>query len=143
MPESSPLFEKKCTGTKIFRTFSLKGLTKRVRQPRALSVEELQRLWTHLDGDTLTISIVAASLGLRASEMLGLRWEDFDWKSLRVKRCFSSFARMSGVMGTDDTLCLVGLWRDGTAKLLLPPIAQAWTICPSSQAGEKIDCELI
>jgi len=63
----------------------LKGLTKRVRQPRALSVEELQSLWTHLDEDTRTMSIVAASLGLRASEMLGLRWEDFDWKSLRVK----------------------------------------------------------
>jgi integrase len=63
----------------------LKGLTRRVRQPRALSVEELQSLWTHLDGDTRTMSIVAASLGLRASEMLGLRWEDFDWESLRVK----------------------------------------------------------
>jgi len=45
----------------------LKGLTKRVRQPRALSVEELQSLWTHLDEDTRTMSIVAASLGLRAS----------------------------------------------------------------------------
>ncbi|MGB7436277.1 MAG: tyrosine-type recombinase/integrase, partial [Candidatus Acidiferrum sp.] len=50
-----------------------------------MSVEELQSLWTHLDEDTRTMSMVAASLGLRASEMLGLRWEDFDWKSLRVK----------------------------------------------------------
>jgi integrase len=63
----------------------LKGLTKRVRQPRALSVEELQSLWSHLDEDTRTMSIVDASLGLRASELLGLRWEDLDWKGLRVK----------------------------------------------------------
>jgi len=63
----------------------LKGLTKRVKQPRALSVEELQSLWAHLDEDTRTMSMVDASLGLRASELLGLRWEDFDWKSLRVK----------------------------------------------------------
>src|SRR5216683_1016886 len=63
----------------------LKGLTKRVKQPRALSVEDLQSLWTHLDEDTRTMSMVDASLGLRASELLGLRWEDFDWKSLRVK----------------------------------------------------------
>ncbi len=63
----------------------LKGLTKRVKQPRALSVEELQSLWTHLDEDTRTMSMVDASLGLRASELLGLRWEDFDWKGLRVK----------------------------------------------------------
>jgi integrase len=29
--------------------------------------------------------MVDASLGLRASESFGLRWEDFDWKNLRVK----------------------------------------------------------
>jgi len=29
----------------------LKGLTKRVKQPRALSVEELQSLWAHLGED--------------------------------------------------------------------------------------------
>ena len=63
----------------------LKGLTKRVKQPRALSVEELQSLWSHLDEDTRTMSMVDASLGLRASELFGLRWEDFDWKGLRVK----------------------------------------------------------
>ena len=63
----------------------LKGLTKRVKEPRALSVEELQSLWSHLDEYTRTMSMVDASLGLRASELLGLRWEDFDWKGLRVK----------------------------------------------------------
>ncbi|HXY07216.1 MAG TPA: site-specific integrase [Terriglobales bacterium] len=63
----------------------LKGLTKRVKQPRALTVEELHSLWSHLDRDTKTMSMVAVSLGLRASELFGLRWEDFDWKGLRVK----------------------------------------------------------
>src|ERR1700739_484665 len=62
-----------------------KGLTKLLRQPRALSVDELRSLWSNLDADTRTMSIVDASLGLRASELLGLRWEDFDWKGLRVK----------------------------------------------------------
>jgi integrase len=63
----------------------LKGLTKRIRQPRALSVEELQSLWSHLDEDTRTMSMVDICLGLRASELFGLRWEDFDWKGLRVR----------------------------------------------------------
>jgi integrase len=63
----------------------LKGLTKRLRQPRALSVDELRSLWSNLDADTRTMSMVGASLGLRASELFGLRWEDFDWKGLRVK----------------------------------------------------------
>jgi hypothetical protein len=31
------------------------------------------------------MSMVDVSLGLRASELFGLRWEDFDWKGLRVK----------------------------------------------------------
>jgi integrase len=63
----------------------LKGLTKRVKQPRALTVEELHSLWSHLDDDTRSMSMVDVSLGLRASELFGLRWEDFDWKGLRVK----------------------------------------------------------
>ena len=63
----------------------LKGLTRRVKQPRALTVEELHSLWSHLDEDTRTMSMVDVSLGLRASELFGLRWEDFDWKGLRVK----------------------------------------------------------
>jgi integrase len=29
--------------------------------------------------------MVDVSLGLRASELFGLRWEDFDWNGLRVK----------------------------------------------------------
>ncbi|MHB8539875.1 MAG: tyrosine-type recombinase/integrase [Candidatus Acidiferrales bacterium] len=63
----------------------LKGLTKRTREPRALSVEELHKLWTHLDEETRIMSILATCLGLRASELFGLRWEDIDWKGLRVK----------------------------------------------------------
>lgn len=63
----------------------LKGLTKRTREPRALSVDELQSLWAHLDENTRTMSMVDTCLGLRASELFGLRWEDVDWKGLRIK----------------------------------------------------------
>jgi len=63
----------------------LKGLTKRRREPRALSVEELHKLWEHLDEDVRVMSMVDTCLGLRASELFGLRWEDIDWKDLRVK----------------------------------------------------------
>jgi integrase len=63
----------------------IKGLTKRAKEPRALSVEELQRLWKHLDDHVRTMSVVDVCLGLRASELFGLRWEDINWKDLRVK----------------------------------------------------------
>lgn len=63
----------------------LKGLTKRLKEPRALSVEDLQLLWRHLDTETRTMSTVCVCLGLRASELFGLRWTDIDWKGLRVK----------------------------------------------------------
>jgi len=49
----------------------LKGLTRRVRQPRALSVEELQSHWAHLDEDTRTMSMVDARLGFEQVNCLG------------------------------------------------------------------------
>jgi hypothetical protein len=55
--------------------FKLEGLAKRVKQRRALLVEEPESLWAHLDEDTRTTSMVAAALG-RASELHGLCREE-------------------------------------------------------------------
>ena len=94
-----------------------------------------QSLWAHLDQDTRTMSMVDASLGLRASEF-GLRWEDFAWEGLRVKiqrswvygrvcRAGSSSARyryMSAPKQTDSPgVCLSFIERRRTGS----PCAQA------------------
>lgn len=62
----------------------IEGSSKRLRQPRILSVKEFGRLLDALQEPIKTMCIVAACLGLRASELVGLQWGDFDWKALEV-----------------------------------------------------------
>ena len=62
----------------------VEGSSKRLRQPRALTIKEFRLLLNHLEEPFRTMCIVAACLGLRASELVGLQWGDFDWRSLQV-----------------------------------------------------------
>jgi integrase len=67
---------------------SIKGATKRTRQPRSLTVAEFQRFVQHLDEPFRTMALLCVCFGLRISEALALRWQDVDWlnKRLRVER---------------------------------------------------------
>jgi integrase len=62
----------------------VEGSSKRLKQPRILSVREFRLLVDHLHEPIRTMCIVSACLGLRASEVVGLQWGDFDWKNLEV-----------------------------------------------------------
>jgi len=57
--------------------------TKR-RKPRSLTVEEFQKVLSHLKEPLRSMTIVAVSLGLRASELLGLKWKHVDWLNSRL-----------------------------------------------------------
>ena len=52
--------------------------------PRIITVEEIRRLLEQLDPPYRTMVLIAASLGLRASEIMGLQWSDFDWANHTV-----------------------------------------------------------
>jgi integrase len=69
---------------------TIKGVPKRVRVPRSLTVEQFQRLLSVFNGDTCmrTMLLIAVSFGLRISELLGLKWSDVNWlnKTLRIER---------------------------------------------------------
>ncbi len=67
---------------------TIKGATKRIRQPRSLAVEEFQKFLPELEEPLRTIALVCVSFGLRISECLALRWSDVDWLNgkLRVER---------------------------------------------------------
>jgi integrase len=52
--------------------------------PRILTVLETRRLLEQIDAPYRTMVLVAASLGLRASEIMGLQWGDFDWANHSV-----------------------------------------------------------
>ena len=67
---------------------TVKGVSKRTRQPRSLTVEEFQTFVQHLSEPFRTIALVCVCLGLRISECLALRWADVDWlgSTLAVER---------------------------------------------------------
>jgi integrase len=58
---------------------TVKGASKRVRQPRSLTVEEFQKLLLHLGEPFRVMALLCCCLGLRISECLALRWSDVDW----------------------------------------------------------------
>ena len=63
----------------------IKGASKRIRQPRSLTVEEFQQLARELEEPFHTIALVCVCFGLRISECLALRWSDVDWLNVSVK----------------------------------------------------------
>jgi len=67
---------------------TIRGVTKRTRQPRSLTVDEFQRFLSHLEEPFTTVALLCCCLGLRISECLGLKWCDVDWLDgkLRVER---------------------------------------------------------
>ena len=56
----------------------------RLKKPRVLSPGEFQALLLELKEPLKTMVIVIACLGLRISELLGLKWCDVDWEQLTV-----------------------------------------------------------
>jgi integrase len=67
---------------------NVKGVTKRTRRPRSLTVAEFQKFVQHLDEPFRTVALLCCCLGLRISECLALKWADIDWLNgkLRVER---------------------------------------------------------
>jgi integrase len=67
---------------------TIKGASKRTRQPRSLTVDEFRHLLAHLEGAFRTMALVCVCFGLRISECLALKWSDVDWlhSRLRVER---------------------------------------------------------
>jgi integrase len=58
--------------------------SKRSKIPRVLTAEEFKELLNELAEPYRTMVLVAGCLGLRISEILGLRWGDIDWGNLAV-----------------------------------------------------------
>jgi integrase len=67
---------------------TVKGATKRKRQPRSLTVEEFRKFIHYLNEPFRTMALLCCCLGLRISECLALKWSDVDWinSKLTVER---------------------------------------------------------
>jgi integrase len=62
----------------------VKDGSKRKREPKILSAEEFRQMLEHILEPFRTMCIVAMCMGLRVSEVLGLKWCDIDWEGMRV-----------------------------------------------------------
>jgi integrase len=105
---------------------AIKGVTKRVRQPRSLSVHEFQLFVNQFDDNLRfrVLVLVAVSFGLRISEALGLKWQDVDWlrKRVHIERGVvrqivddvKSSHSAKAMVAADELLNLLKLWRQAT-----------------------------
>lgn len=64
---------------------TVKGASKRKRQPRSLTVEEFRAFVSNLEEPFRTMALLCVCLGLRISEALAVRWSDVDWLSSRLR----------------------------------------------------------
>ncbi len=66
----------------------VKDVSKRLERPSALTAEEFHTLLPHVREPYRTMVLIAGCLGLRASEIVGLQWRDFDFEksTLLVQR---------------------------------------------------------
>ena len=66
----------------------VKDVSKRVRQPTTLTVQQFRQTLESLPEPYRTMCAVAGCVGLRVSEVLGLQWSDFDWDKhqLQIRR---------------------------------------------------------
>jgi len=62
----------------------VEGSSKRMREPVTLTVEQFHKVLEFVKEPFRIMCIVAICLGLRASELVGLQWNDFDWENLHV-----------------------------------------------------------
>jgi integrase len=62
----------------------VKDGSKRKREPKVLSVDEFRRMLEHTPEPFRTMCIVAMCMGLRVSEILGLKWCDVDCEGMRL-----------------------------------------------------------
>jgi len=103
---------------------TVKGASKRIRQPRSLTVEQFRLLISHLREPFGTMALLCVCFGLRVSECLALRWSDVDWlnATLRVERGIveqnvddvKSDESRKSLAVADELLERLNVWRQKT-----------------------------
>jgi integrase len=64
------------------RLVRVKDVSKRVERPSVLTAEEFHKVLPHVREPYRTMVLIAGCLGLRAGEIVGLQWADFDFDKL-------------------------------------------------------------
>src|SRR5208282_1861986 len=74
---------------------------KRMTVPDVLELAELQLLLSKLDVRERTLALLDAATGLRASELLALRWRDVDFENLELRVTRSIWHQVVGDCKTE------------------------------------------
>ena len=116
---------------------------KRERAPDVLELAEVQLLLSRLSLRERTLVLLDAATGLRASELLALRWEDVDFGSLELRVTRSIWHQVVGNCKTEASAKPVPLddylaedllnWRRQSAY----PMAGDWVFASPKMRGEQ------
>jgi integrase len=63
----------------------VKNGSRRKREPSILSVEQFREILEHIPEPFRTMCVVAMCMGLRISEILGLKWNVIDWEGMQME----------------------------------------------------------
>jgi integrase len=115
------------------RSAALAESAKRGRVPDVLTVAELKGLLSELKELWRTAVFVAVTTGLRVSELLALKWRDFDFASGQLNLCRGVVRQQIGEMKSEASRKPLPL-DAGLAEVLL-----AWrSICPFNQDSDYV-----
>lgn len=106
----------------------VKGISKRKQRPRILQERDAWRILDALAQPCRTIVLIALCFGLRISEILGLRWTDFDFKRSAVLIQRSAVGKRLNKLKTECSQDEVPLERGFILEL------KKWqALCPKSE----------
>ncbi len=116
---------------------------KRERTPDVLELAELQLLLSNLDVRERTLVLLDAATGLRVSELLALRWEDVDFKTLELRVTRSIWHQVVGNCKTEASAKPVPLdsylaedlleWRRTSPY----PMSHDWVFASPTMKGKQ------
>ena len=98
--------------------FAVRQSAKRTRVTEPLEAAEFRALILELPHKMRVIGIVAATTGLRISEVLGLKWKDINWKSLQMEVTRSVVDGIVGKCKTETSRRPVPIDEFTTTELL-------------------------
>lgn len=124
----------------------IKGASRRGKRPKVLLPEQCSQILSSLRQPYRTMVLVAVCTGLRASELLSLKWADFDFPNLKLR---VSRAVVRGIVDRCKTETSEGelpLDESFAAELLewkkqCPPSVEGW-LFPSPRTGQPYELNL-
>lgn len=107
------------TGRNPVAGVRLRGVTKRLRRPLLITLAELRLIIDRVKEPFRQMVLLAALLGLRASEVVALKWTDFDFSRLTVHVQRGSVSGRISPAKTESSEDLLPLHEDIARQMLL------------------------